>query len=467
MNQQYKPMLAKASSTPFSKEEWIYEIKWDGFRALAYVNEKLKLLSRNQKEIEKKFPELQELLNLTQNAVLDGEIVIIKNGKTDFHSLLKRNQTNKTTEIKIQAKKSPASYMIFDILEKNGKNLTDLPLIERKKILKKTVKEGNHVFLSDFIEQKGEEYYKIAIEKGLEGIIAKKKNSTYEPGIRSNNWLKIKKKNTVDCIVFGYTKGSGFRKHTFGSLLLGLYNEKKEPIYIGKVGTGFSQESLSKLTQKLKNLTTKKPPFKIPGAKDVIWLKPKIVCEVFYQTITKEGKLRMPRFQTIKTNITPQECTIQQITQDKLSNYYLKRNFNKTNEPTGNKKKENNPIFVIQEHHSRRLHYDLRLEKDGVLKSWAVPKGIPIEINKKRLAVEVEDHPIEYSKFEGTIPQGQYGAGTVKIWDKGTFKTKSWEKDVIEFFPKGQKITGKYILVRIKKNKGKNWLLFKGRDSTE
>ncbi len=152
------------------------------------------------------------------------------------------------------------------------------------------------------------------------------------------------------------------------------------------------------------------------------------------------------------------------ITQSKLSLYLLKRNFNITKEPKSNKKTKKGSIFVVQKHHSKRLHFDLRLEKDGVLKSWAVPKGIPLETNKKKLAIEVEDHPIDYSKFEGTIPKGQYGAGTVEIWDKGVFETKNWEKDLIAFFPKGQKMIGKYILVRLKKDKGKNWLLFKGRD---
>jgi DNA ligase D-like protein (predicted 3'-phosphoesterase) len=169
-------------------------------------------------------------------------------------------------------------------------------------------------------------------------------------------------------------------------------------------------------------------------------------------------------FHTIKNDKNPKEDTTQRTAQSKLGAYFSKRNFKKTKEPTGNKKTEKDPIFVIQEHHSRRLHYDLRLEKEGVLKSWAVPKDIPMEKNKKRLAVEVEDHPIDYAKFEGTIPEGQYGAGTVKIWDKGFFEIKTWEKDLIEFYPKGKKMIGKYILVRLKKDKGKNWLLFKGRE---
>ena len=463
MKKTYKPMLAKPAPKPFSKEGWVYEIKWDGFRAIAYVKENLKLLSRNQTQIQEKFPELQELTILTQNVVLDGEIVVIKNKKPDFQALLERNQTTKPLEISIQTKKSPASYMIFDILEKNQKNLTNLPLIERKQILRQTVKEGNNVFITDFIEKKGEEYYKIVIEKEFEGIIAKKKNSTYQPGTRSNNWLKIKKTKTVDCIIFGYTKGTGFREETFGALILGLYGLKNQPIFIGKVGSGFSDQDLMKLSKKLKDLKTRKPAFET-NLKDVYWVKPKIVIEVSYQTLTKEGKLRMPIFQTIKTQKTPKECTTQQITNPNLDPYYSKRDFSKTNEPKNNKKTEKDPIFVVQEHHSKRLHYDLRLERQGVLKSWAVPKGIPLQKNLKRLAVEVEDHPLDYAKFEGTIPKGEYGAGTVKIWDKGNFETKNWENDIIEFLPKGQKMNGKYILVRLKKGNQKNWLLFKGRE---
>ena len=126
-------------------------------------------------------------------------------------------------------------------------------------------------------------------------------------------------------------------------------------------------------------------------------------------------------------------------------------------------KKEGKLIFVIQEHHARRLHYDLRLEKDGVLKSWAVPKGIP-EAGQKVLAVETEDHPYEYGSFEGEIPKGQYGAGTVKIWDKGHYETKLWENDKIEVTLDGQRLHGRYILVRLKRAGDKDWLLLKGKE---
>ena len=133
MNQQYKPMLAKTSPKPFSNQNWIYEIKWDGFRAIAYINKDFSIMSRNQIRLENKFPELKELQTLTKNAVLDGEIVIIKNNKTDFQAMLDRLQANSSFEIETKSKTQPATYMIFDILEKNGKTLTNKPLQERKR----------------------------------------------------------------------------------------------------------------------------------------------------------------------------------------------------------------------------------------------------------------------------------------------------------------------------------------------
>jgi DNA ligase D-like protein (predicted 3'-phosphoesterase) len=135
-----------------------------------------------------------------------------------------------------------------------------------------------------------------------------------------------------------------------------------------------------------------------------------------------------------------------------------------TPEPKSAQSNKGGQIFVIQEHHARKLHYDLRLEKGGVLKSWAVPKGIPEKTGDKKLAVQTEDHPMEYASFQGTIPEGQYGAGSVKIWDKGTFETKIWKDDMIEFTLKGERLEGKYVLTRFKKAGEKDWLLLKTRD---
>lgn len=144
-----------------------------------------------------------------------------------------------------------------------------------------------------------------------------------------------------------------------------------------------------------------------------------------------------------------------------LEEYRKKRNFKKTPEPEpGETKKEVSFRFVVQEHHASHLHWDFRLEMDGVLKSWAVPKGVPEKKGEKRLAVQTEDHPVEYLDFEGRIPEGQYGAGEVYIWDRGNYELIERKEDKIEFYLKGQRLTGKYVLIRLK-NQLKNWLLIK------
>lgn len=151
-----------------------------------------------------------------------------------------------------------------------------------------------------------------------------------------------------------------------------------------------------------------------------------------------------------------------------LNKYFKKRNFSKSPEPKGNKEfKENrDPIFVIQKHQATHLHYDFRLEKNGVLKSWAIPKQPPVESGIKRLAIRVEDHPLDYADFEGEIPQGLYGAGKVEIWDKGTYVLQEWETTKIIFELKGEKLKGDYCLLKLKPKlaEDKNWLFFKISD---
>jgi len=142
-----------------------------------------------------------------------------------------------------------------------------------------------------------------------------------------------------------------------------------------------------------------------------------------------------------------------------LKEYWKKRDFEKTNEPKGDEKTSGGKIYVIQKHQARRLHYDLRLEMDGILRSWAVPKIPPTEKGVKRLAVQVEDHPVDYANFEGTIPEGQYGAGTVEIWDRGQYVLKERDEDKLVFEIKGNKLRGVYCLVRFKGRE--NWLFFK------
>jgi DNA ligase D-like protein (predicted ligase)/DNA ligase D-like protein (predicted 3'-phosphoesterase) len=451
-------MLAQSREKPFDSFDWIFEAKWDGIRALVYIGEILSIKSRNGKELLLKFPELIELKDLATEVVLDGEIIVMNKGKVDFQIVAKRNLVEKKLEIEDFQNRYPATLIVFDILEKQGKSLIDLPLMERKQILKKSVREGIHVLQSPSIERKGIDYFQAANKLGLEGIIAKRKTSTYQPGIRSNDWLKIKQVKICDCVSFGYTPGEGSRSKTFGSLILGLY-DGSEPVYVGKVGTGFSDSSLIEIKDILKIEQVKEPWFTeedIP--KGSIWVQPNYVGVIGYQEYTKDGRLRAPRFQGL-SNKNPTLSRLSQLKQRKFEEYIAKRDFSKTPEPIGEESISQGNSFVVQEHHARRTHWDFRLERKGVLVSWAVPKGIPSKLGQRRLAIQTEDHPLEYRNFEGIIPKGQYGAGTVEIWDKGFYVPVKWQKEKIEIILAGDLLNGRYELIKMKEEK--QWLLFK------
>jgi len=464
MKRLYKPMLAQPVEKAFTSKDWIFEVKWDGIRAISYINDQLSMRSRNDKELKYNFPELEELKTLASNVVLDGEVVVMREGKADFQTLIERANTTNARDIEYMARRFPATYVVFDILEKDGKPLVDLPLTERKKMLAEHVKENKFVVFSLSADEEGEAYYEAALRKGIEGIIAKKKDSSYQPGVRSSNWLKIKKIASCDCVIFGYTKGEGAREKVFGALILGLYDDGKA-VYVGKVGTGFTQNAMELLLKAFKPLEVQEKTLEgVDVLEEITWLQPLLVCEVGYQSITKDGKLRMARFRGLRADKKPNECGVSQI-KHSLHEYVARRDFAATPEPMGSVTEGAGKIFVVQEHHARRLHYDLRLEREGVLKSWAVPKGIPELVGDKRLAVETEDHPLGYAGFEGSIPPGQYGAGTVKIWDKGDYALKVWERDKIEFSLNGERLHGRYVFARFKKAGEKQWLLLKARDS--
>jgi DNA ligase D-like protein (predicted ligase)/DNA ligase D-like protein (predicted 3'-phosphoesterase) len=470
----FQPMLAATAPAPFSDDNWLFEIKWDGVRAIATVGTTVSLRSRNDKELAGHFPELSELLTLAPGTVLDGEIVVMQGGKPDMQALLPRLQ-----EATPGSSSAPVTYIVFDILRLGTDDLTRLPLTERRRILTSAVREGTHVVISAPVEGKGEDYYRAAIAQGLEGVMAKRKDSPYEPGVRSGVWLKIRALKTCDCVIAGYTPGRGGRSPAFGALLLGLYDENTL-VPVGKVGTGFSEQLLAELMERFASLVTSVPQLHgISGT--VTWLEPVLVCEVGYMEVTREKKLRIPRFLRLRTDKPAVACTFDQFagakpvresikttagrrpateTKPTLRTYHEKRNFSVTKEPVGVPDMSGD-TFVIQEHHSHKLHYDLRLERDGVLKSWAVPKGIPEITGEKHLAVAVEDHPLEYLTFEGDIPKGEYGAGTVSIWDSGTYDTKHWDEEKIEVTLHGKRLNGAYVLVKFKRAGKNDWLLFR------
>lgn len=460
----YQPMMARTTEKPFNDPEWLYEVKWDGIRAIAYVDGEISLRTRNDKELITKFPELNELTELASNVVLDGEIVILTDGLPDFQAVASRNQASNSRDIEVGASERPATYIVFDLLEEDGVSMIDQPLHERIEALKKHLKPGKHVIQSQPIQEQGTEYYQAAVQKNLEGIIAKRRTSTYQPGVRSPDWLKIKKVKTCDCVIFGYTPGTGNREGSFGALLLGLYDEG-EPRYVGRVGTGFSDSDLNSILTRLEEISVEKPWFDEPdipsGSK---WVQPKLVTQIGYQEVTQDQRLRAPRFQGFRDDKPAPLCSITQIRTHLLTEYYAKRDFNETNEPMGGAQYGTGNSYLIQKHDATRLHYDLRLERDGVLVSWAVPRGLPEEPGDRRLAIQTEDHPLEYGGFEGTIPRGQYGAGQVEIWDRGFYVPVRWQPDKVEVVIVGERIKGRYELVRFDKAGEKEWLVFKKGD---
>lgn len=296
-----KPMLATPSEVPFTDEGWVFEIKWDGYRAITEKKGKnLKFYSRNGLEFHELYPELvPELLKIKKDCVLDGEIVVLnEEGKPSFQKL---QQFDDNRDL-------PILYYVFDCLWYDGKDLTDLPLTERKKYAQKAVPKSNAILYSDHIEGDGEKFFNEIIKlDGMEGMMAKRADSTYEEGRRSRSWLKIKLVNTQEAVIAGYTAPRESRKY-FGALILGVYDKKKLR-YIGHSGTGFTDKMLKELHAKLQPLVTDESPFdeKVPVNAKVTWVEPELVCNVKFSELTDEGIMRHPVFMGMRIDKEPEE----------------------------------------------------------------------------------------------------------------------------------------------------------------
>jgi bifunctional non-homologous end joining protein LigD len=292
-----KPMLASISKTAFDDKDWLYEIKWDGYRAIAALkNGNLDLYSRNGIDFKTRFPSIaQALLKIKHDVVLDGEIVLLnEKDLPDFQKLQHyENHLN-----------YPLIYYVFDMLSLDGKDTKQLPLTDRKKLVKKLLGKNKTVQYCDHIENNGIAFLDKAKEQGLEGIIAKKKDSSYTPGIRSKEWLKLKNVQSTEAVIVGYTEPQGGRTH-FGSLILASPKAKKWQ-YRGHVGTGFSHEKLGSLKKMMKPLQTDESPFqeKVPLNGKTTWLKPKLVADIAYTEMTRDGIFRHPSFLRLRDEKT-------------------------------------------------------------------------------------------------------------------------------------------------------------------
>jgi bifunctional non-homologous end joining protein LigD len=309
------PMLA-VRSRPFSSEDFIYELKWDGTRCIAFVDVergKLRLQNRRLLDITHRYPELDFFEFLAENAVIDGEIVVLEKGKPSFPLLQKREHVDSRAKINILAKTTPATFFAFDVLytESNGWTM-DANLIERKKILKEIASETNHILISEYVERFGEEFYKKAVKIGFEGVIGKRIDSRYRPGKRNPAWMKMKKRNTADCVIVGYLEGEGERQGAFGSLVLAIFDGKKF-VHVGQVGTGFDSEFLQWFSEKLRKIGSNEPVIKekVDFKRKVHWVKPRYVCEIEFLEVTEDFKFRAPVFIRLRDDKDVKECILE------------------------------------------------------------------------------------------------------------------------------------------------------------
>jgi bifunctional non-homologous end joining protein LigD len=296
------PMLASLVQKPFSDPDWIFEPKLDGYRTISYIHRgKAKLVSRNGIDVSAQYPSITSDLEqqTTRQLVLDGEIVALdEKGRSCFqclqnHLKLKTGKSFHSPDIKHQI-----IYYVFDILYLSGYSLVSVPLQARKELLTASFTQTKSVRLVEYFEKDGTTLYKSAVSQGLEGIIAKRKDSLYDPGQRSHNWLKIKSVLSNEFVITGYTQGTGNRAGTFGSLILGSYNEKEKLVFAGHVGTGFDDRTLSELRKRLDALRNSRSPFpdKVNLNAPAVWVRPELVAEVKFSEKTRDGLLRAPVF---------------------------------------------------------------------------------------------------------------------------------------------------------------------------
>jgi len=295
------PMLATLIDEPFDDQEWLFEVKWDGFRALAFIEKgKVQLKSRSDHSFNRQFPEIvKNLENTKRTAILDGEIVVVDEKGLPHFELL-QNYQNSPGELR---------YYVFDLLFLDGQDLRDKPLLERKKLLKQLLDSiaAPMIMYSDHIIGKGAVFFKKASKMHLEGIIGKKISSTYEPR-RSADWIKIKTTQRQEVVIGGFTEPRGSREK-LGALLVGVYEDDGRLHYVGHVGGGFNRELLNQVSAKMRPLITKKCPFvTTPKANEkVTWIKPKLVCEVNFAEWTKDKIMRQPVFKGLREDKPSEE----------------------------------------------------------------------------------------------------------------------------------------------------------------
>ncbi|MGC2696509.1 MAG: non-homologous end-joining DNA ligase [Candidatus Angelobacter sp.] len=321
MPREIHPMLATLVEDPFDDPQWLYEVKWDGYRAVAFKKDgNANLVSRNQNDLTGEFPEIAAALKSlsVENAILDGEVVALdEEGRPSFSLMQQRTGMTSPGNRGARNRAVPIVYYAFDLLYLDGYNLMAAALEQRKELLRQTIPDDKgFVRFSDHYPEHGTALYAVARDKGLEGIVAKLRTGPYVQK-RSREWLKIKITRRQECVIAGYTDPKGSRPN-FGSLVLGLYDPEGRLVHVGNAGSGFTGATHAALWKKLNALKTEKNPFgeKIESTRKPHWVKPELVAEIKFSEWTHEGerggfKMRAPIFQGLRFDKKPRECVFE------------------------------------------------------------------------------------------------------------------------------------------------------------
>lgn len=297
-------MLCQTKEEPFDGKDWAFEIKWDGYRAVADLRKEVQLYSRNGLDFSGKFKKIANQLKFQDHEmILDGEIVAYDSaGKPNFQWLQNIAEHPKAVLI----------YQVFDLLWLNGHSTEDLSYLQRKELLKNALAESDYIKYHDHVLEKGKDFFRLAENMGLEGIIAKKTDSTYSAGVRTSDWVKIKSQQTEEVIICGFTEPKGSREK-FGSLILGRY-EGEELIFCGHTGTGFNAAKLKEIHARLEPLIIDEPLFaSMPKTNaKASWVKPEVVAEIKFTELTKDHIFRHPVFLRLRDDINPKDLQFPQ-----------------------------------------------------------------------------------------------------------------------------------------------------------
>jgi bifunctional non-homologous end joining protein LigD len=309
----YEPMMAVLTAKPFDDDEWLFEVKWDGHRCLANLGTSTRLTSRTRRDMTAQFPELIDMHRqlAARNAVVDGEIVALdRDGRPSFERM--QDRFHRTPEELARNKgRVPVQFLAFDLLWLDGQPLLELPLHERRARLEEVLVETKDIRLSQVVEGAGTAFFDHVKALQLEGIVAKRADSCYRPGVRSADWRKIKALCLQDCVIVGWTPGKGGRAATLGSLLLAVYDDGRLR-YAGNVGTGFTHAFLADLLDRLQELQVPRPMFEgFEGTlrpRGARFVRPELVCEVEYLRWTEDNKLRAASFKGLRPDKPPTDA---------------------------------------------------------------------------------------------------------------------------------------------------------------